>query len=53
MRGRNNRKNEVDIKLGIKCMGDVKDPKVGISTWLIEQGVKGVLEEFLQKKHNK
>jgi AsmA protein len=30
--------------------GAVKDPKVGISTKFIEQGVKGVLQEFLQKK---
>ncbi len=33
--------------------GAVKDPKVGISTRLIEQGVKGVLEDFLQKKQHK
>jgi AsmA protein len=33
--------------------GALKDPKVGISTKLIEQGVKGVLEEFLQKKKKK
>jgi AsmA protein len=33
--------------------GDIQDPKVGISTRLIEEGVKGVLEEFLQKKRKK
>jgi len=33
--------------------GALKDPKVGISTKLLEQGVKGVLEEFLQKKQRK
>ncbi len=33
--------------------GDVQDPKVGISTRLIEQGVKGVLEELLKKKSDK
>lgn len=33
--------------------GAVKDPKVGISTRLIEQGVKGMLEDFLQKKQHK
>jgi len=33
--------------------GAVKEPKVGISTKLIEQGVKGMLEDFLQKKQQK
>ena len=33
--------------------GDMQDPKVGISTRIIEQGVKGVLEELLKKKTDK
>jgi uncharacterized protein involved in outer membrane biogenesis len=33
--------------------GAVKDPKVGISTRSIEQGVKGALQQFLKKKHGK
>lgn len=33
--------------------GAVKEPKVGISTRFIEQGVKGVLDQYLQKKHRK
>jgi AsmA protein len=30
--------------------GTLNDPKVGISTKFVEQGVKGVLQQFLQKK---
>jgi hypothetical protein len=33
--------------------GALKDPKVGISSRLIEQGVKGVLDQYLQKRHRK
>jgi uncharacterized protein involved in outer membrane biogenesis len=33
--------------------GAVKDPKVGISTKLIEQGVKGLLDQYMQKKGRK
>jgi AsmA protein len=33
--------------------GAVNDPKVGISTKLIEQGVKGVLQQYLKKKKKK
>jgi hypothetical protein len=31
----------------------VTEPKVGISTRLIEQGVKGVLDQYLQKRRRK
>jgi AsmA protein len=41
------------LTIPFSLKGEVKDPKVGISVRLIEQGVKGVLEEFLQKKRNK
>lgn len=41
-------KGRLTIPFSLK--GDVQDPKVGISTRLIEQGVKGVLEELLKKK---
>jgi hypothetical protein len=41
------------LAIPFTLQGDVKDPKVGISTRLIEQGVKGVLEEFLKKKQKK
>jgi uncharacterized protein involved in outer membrane biogenesis len=33
--------------------GAVTEPKVGISTRLIEQGVKGVLDQYLQKRRRK
>ena len=41
------------LTIPFSLKGNVQDPKVGISTRLIEQGVKGVLEEFLKKKNNK
>jgi len=41
------------LTIPFNLKGDIKDPKVGISTRLIEQGIKGLLEEFLQKKRNK
>jgi len=33
--------------------GALEDPKVGISTKLLEQGVKGALEEFIQKRRRR
>jgi AsmA protein len=41
------------LTIPFSLKGDVQDPKVGISTRLIEQGVKGVLEELIQKKRKK
>jgi hypothetical protein len=41
------------LTIPFSLTGDINKPKVGISTKLIEQGVKGVLEEFLKKKQNK
>jgi AsmA protein len=38
------------LTIPFSLKGDVQDPKVGISTRLIEEGVKGVLEELLKKK---
>ena len=45
--------NQGRLTIPFSLKGDVKDPKVGISTRFIEQGVKGVLEEFIKKKRNK
>jgi len=45
--------NKGRLTIPFTLQGAVKDPKVGISTKLIEQGVKGVLEEFMRKKQNK
>jgi AsmA protein len=44
-------KGRLTIPFSLK--GDINDPKVGISTRLIEQGVKGLLNEFIKKKSNK
>jgi AsmA protein len=41
------------LTIPFSLKGNVQDPKVGISTRLIEQGVKGVLEELLKKKTDK
>ena len=41
------------LTIPFNLAGNVSDPKVGISTKFIEQGVKGVLEELLQKKKKK
>jgi uncharacterized protein involved in outer membrane biogenesis len=41
------------LTIPFSLKGNVQDPKVGISTRLIEQGVKGVLEEFIKKQQNK
>ncbi|OGP82169.1 MAG: hypothetical protein A2Z08_03995 [Deltaproteobacteria bacterium RBG_16_54_11] len=41
------------LTIPFSLTGDINKPKVGISTKLIEQGVKGVLEEFMKKKQNK
>jgi uncharacterized protein involved in outer membrane biogenesis len=41
------------LTIPFSLKGDVQDPKVGISTRLIEQGVKGVLDELIQKKRKK
>jgi uncharacterized protein involved in outer membrane biogenesis len=38
------------LTIPFSLKGNVQDPKVGISTRLIEQGVKGVLDEFLKKR---
>jgi uncharacterized protein involved in outer membrane biogenesis len=45
--------NQGRLTIPFTLKGNVQDPKVGISTKIIEQGIKGVLEEFLQKKRNK
>jgi len=45
--------NQGRLTIPFNLKGDVKDPKVGISTRLIEQGVKGALQEFIKKKRNK
>jgi AsmA protein len=45
--------NQGRLNIPFTLKGNVQDPKVGISTRLIEQGAKGVLREFLQKKQNK
>jgi AsmA protein len=45
--------NQGRLTIPFTLKGDVQDPKVGISTRLIEQGVKGVLEELLQQKRRK
>jgi hypothetical protein len=41
------------LTIPFNLTGNVSDPKVGISTKFIEQGIKGVLQEFLQKKQKK
>jgi uncharacterized protein involved in outer membrane biogenesis len=38
------------LTIPFSLKGNVQDPKVGISTRLIEQGVKGVLDQFLKKR---
>ena len=45
--------NQGRLTIPFTLKGDVQDPKVGISTRLIKQGVKGVLEELLQQKRRK
>jgi len=45
--------NQGRLTIPFSLKGDVKDPKVGISTRFIEQGVKGALQEFIKKKRNK
>jgi uncharacterized protein involved in outer membrane biogenesis len=45
--------NQGRLTIPFSLKGDVQDPKVGISTRLIEQGVKGVLKELLKKKSDK
>jgi len=42
--------NKGRLTIPFTLQGDVKDPKVGISTKLIEQGVKGALQELIKKK---
>ena len=37
------------LTIPFSLKGNVQDPKVGISTRLIEEGVKGVLDQFLKK----
>jgi AsmA protein len=41
------------LTIPFSLRGAVKEPKVGISTRLIEQGVKGVLDQYLQKRRRK
>jgi uncharacterized protein involved in outer membrane biogenesis len=41
------------LTIPFTLQGEIKDPKVGISTRLIEQGVKGVLDQLLQNKRRK
>lgn len=41
------------LTIPFSLKGNVQDPKVGISTRLLEQGVKGVLEDFIQKRQKK
>jgi len=41
------------LTIPFSLTGTMNEPKVGISTKLIEQGVKGVLDQYLQKKHRK
>ena len=41
------------LTIPFTLQGALKNPRVGISRRLIEQGVKGVLEEFMQKKQRK
>lgn len=41
------------LTIPFNLKGNIKDPKVGISTRIIEQGIKGALEELLQKKRKK
>jgi AsmA protein len=41
------------LTIPFNLTGNLSDPKVGISMKFIEQGVKGVLQELLQKKKKK
>jgi AsmA protein len=41
------------LTIPFSLKGKVQDPKVGISTRLIEQGIKGVLDELIKKKRDK
>jgi AsmA protein len=41
------------LTIPFTLQGALKNPKVGISPRLIEQGVKGVLEELMKKKQHK
>lgn len=41
------------LTIPFTLQGALKNPRVGISRRLIEQGVKGVLDEFMQKKQRK
>ncbi|MCJ7664142.1 MAG: AsmA family protein [Desulfobacterales bacterium] len=45
--------NKGRLTIPFTLTGAVTDPKVGISTKFVEQGVKGVLQEFMKKKHGK
>jgi AsmA protein len=45
--------NQGRLTIPFTLRGAVTDPKVGISTRLIEQGVKGVLDQYLQKRRRK
>jgi len=45
--------NQGRLTIPFNLKGDVKDPQVGISTRIIEQGIKGALEELLQKERKK
>jgi hypothetical protein len=41
------------LTIPFTLQGAVTDPKVGISTKFLEQGIKGVLDQYLQKKRRK
>jgi AsmA protein len=41
------------LTIPFTLQGAVTDPKVGISTKFLEQGIKGVLQEFMKKKKKK
>jgi uncharacterized protein involved in outer membrane biogenesis len=45
--------NQGRLTIPFTLRGAVKEPKVGISAKFIEQGVKGVLQELMKKKHGK
>jgi AsmA protein len=41
------------LTIPFNLTGNVNDPKVGISTKFIEQGIKGVLDQYMQKRRQK
>jgi len=41
------------LTIPFTLQGAVTDPKVGISTKFLEQGIKGVIDQYIQKKHRK